>query len=119
MRASKARRRLLKRGAERRLRLKLRVFNFSPGPAMLPLPVLEQAREELTDWHACGMSVMEISHRGKAFTAVAQEAEASLRRLLAVPANYRVLFLQGGATAQFTAIALNLAAADATVDYLN
>src|SRR5688572_23580750 len=97
----------------------MRVFNFSPGPAMLPLEVLEQARAELTDWRGSGMSVMEISHRGKAFVAVAEEAEASFRRLLAVPANYRVLFLQGGATAQFAAVPMNLATADSTVDYLN
>src|SRR5919112_3453795 len=97
----------------------MRVFNFSPGPAMLPLEVLEQARAELTDWRGSGMSVMEISHRGKAFMGVAQEAEASLRRLLGVPDNYRVLFMQGGATAQFSAIPLNLATAESEVDYLN
>ena len=97
----------------------MRVFNFSPGPAMLPEDVLEQARRELLDWKSSGMSVMEISHRSKAFVAVAQEAEASLRRLLAVPDNYRVLFLQGGATAQFAAIPMNLAAAGDTVDYVN
>jgi phosphoserine aminotransferase len=81
--------------------------------------VLEQARRELLDWKSSGMSVMEISHRSKAFVAVAQEAEASLRRLLAVPDNYRVLFLQGGATAQFAAIPMNLAGAGDTVDYVN
>lgn len=97
----------------------MRVFNFSPGPAALPLPVLEQARDELTDWRGSGMSVMEISHRGKAFMGVAQEAEASLRRLLSIPAHYRVLFLQGGATAQFAAIPMNLATTESTVDYLN
>jgi phosphoserine aminotransferase len=86
---------------------------------MLPVEVLEQARAELTDWKGSGMSVMEISHRGKAFVAVAQEAEASLRRLLAVPANYKVLFLQGGATAQFAAIPMNLAKSESTVDYVN
>jgi phosphoserine aminotransferase len=86
---------------------------------MLPEDVLEQARRELLDWKSSGMSVMEISHRSKAFVAVAQEAEASLRRLLAVPDNYRVLFLQGGATAQFAAIPMNLAGAGDTVDYVN
>ncbi|HEX7260804.1 MAG TPA: 3-phosphoserine/phosphohydroxythreonine transaminase, partial [Luteolibacter sp.] len=96
-----------------------RVFNFSPGPAMLPVEVLEQAKAELTDWQGSGMSVMEISHRGKAFMGVAQEAEASLRRLLSVPDHYRVLFLQGGATAQFAAIPMNLATAESTVDYIN
>lgn len=86
---------------------------------MLPLEVLEQAAAELTDWRGGGMSVMEISHRGKAFTALAQQAEASLRRLLSVPASYRVLFMQGGATAQFSAIPLNLASPQSIGDYLN
>jgi phosphoserine aminotransferase len=97
----------------------VRVFNFAPGPAVLPLPVLEQVREELTDWRGSGMSVMEISHRSKAFLAVASEAEADLRGLLAVPAHYKVLFLQGGAAGQFAAVPLNLASADAGVDYVN
>lgn len=97
----------------------MRVFNFSAGPAALPLEVLEQVREELTDWHGVGASVMEVSHRGKAFMAVAQEAEGLLRELLAVPPAYKVLFLQGGATGQFAAIPMNLARADSTVDYLN
>lgn len=97
----------------------MRVFNFSPGPAMLPLEVLEQARAELTDWRGSGMSVMEVSHRGKPFLAVALEAEASLRRLLGVPRDYRVLFLQGGATAQFSAIPLNLATQGSSADYLS
>jgi phosphoserine aminotransferase len=96
----------------------LRVFNFSAGPAVLPLPVLEQARDELLDWKG-GMSVMEVSHRSKAFIAVARQAEADLRDLLAIPAAYKVLFMQGGATAQFSAVPLNLAGADATADYLN
>jgi phosphoserine aminotransferase len=97
----------------------VRVFNFSAGPAALPLEVLEQVRAELTDWQSSGMSVMEVSHRGKAFIAVAEQAERDLRELLAVPANYKVLFLQGGASGQFAAIPLNLAAADSTVDYIN
>jgi phosphoserine aminotransferase len=99
--------------------LLVRVFNFAAGPAVLPAPVLEQARDELLDWRASGMSVMEISHRSKAFMAVAEEAEALLRELLAIPANYKVLFLQGGATGQFAAIPMNLARADSTVEYLN
>ena len=74
-----------------------RVFNFSAGPAALPEPVLRQAADEMLDWHGCGMSVMEMSHRGKEFIAIHAEAEALLRELLAVPANYKVLFLQGGA----------------------
>jgi phosphoserine aminotransferase len=97
----------------------VRVFNFAPGPAALPVEVLEQARDELTDWHSSGMSVMEISHRSKAFLAVAAEAEADLRELLAIPGDYKVLFMQGGATGQFSAIPMNLARADASVDYIN
>jgi phosphoserine aminotransferase len=99
--------------------VRVRVFNFAAGPATLPAPVLEQARDELLDWHGSGMSVMEISHRSKPFMAVAEEAQALLRELLGVPANYKVLFLQGGATGQFAAIPLNLARADSTVEYLN
>jgi phosphoserine aminotransferase len=97
----------------------VRVFNFAAGPSTLPLEVLEQAQSELTDWRGSGMSVMEVSHRSKAFKDVAAELEASLRELLAVPSGYKVVFLQGGATAQFAGIPLNLAAADATADYLN
>lgn len=97
----------------------MRVFNFAPGPATLPLPVLEQVREELTDWRGSGMSVMEISHRSKAFLALASEAEADLRELLAVPAHYKVLFLQGGAAGQFAAVPLNLTRPDSSVDYVN
>lgn len=96
----------------------MRVYNFSAGPAALPLPVLEQARDELLDWQG-GLSVMEISHRSKPFVAVAERAEADLRELLAVPDDYRVLFMQGGATAQFAAVPLNLATDRATADYLN
>jgi phosphoserine aminotransferase len=96
-----------------------RVYNFSAGPAALPVEVLEQLRDEMLDWRGQGMSVMEMSHRGKAFVGIAEQAEADLRDLLAVPANYRVLFLQGGATAQFAAIPLNLTAPDASVDYVN
>ncbi len=97
----------------------MRVFNFAAGPATLPLEVLQQAQSEMTDWKGSGMSVMEVSHRSKAFIAVAQEAEADLRELLAIPANYKVLFLQGGATGMFSAIPMNLATAEATVDYVN
>ena len=96
-----------------------RVYNFSAGPAALPQEVLEQLRDEMLDWRGHGMSVMEMSHRGKAFVGIAQQAEADLRELLAVPANYKVLFLQGGATAQFAATPLNLAAPDAVVDIVN
>lgn len=97
----------------------MRVYNFAAGPAMLPLEVLEQARDELTDWRGGGMSIMEISHRSKAFVGVAQQAEQDLRDLLAVPSNYKVLFLQGGATGQFSAIPLNLASPEGTADYVN
>ncbi len=97
----------------------MRVFNFSAGPAALPLEVLEQARAELTDWGGSGMSVMEVSHRGKAFTALAEQAEARLRALLAIPSGYRVLFMQGGAVGQFAAVPLNLAPRGAVADYLN
>jgi phosphoserine aminotransferase len=97
----------------------MRVYNFSPGPAVLPQEVLEQAREELLDWHGTGMSVMEMSHRGKAFVSIAEAAEADLRELLAVPKNYKVLFLQGGATGQFAAVPMNLSKPDSVVDYVN
>src|SRR6478752_7585625 len=96
-----------------------RVYNFSPGPAVLPVEVLEQARDEILDWHGAGMSVMEMSHRGKEFIGIAEQAEADLRELLGVPADYKVLFMQGGATLQFAAVPLNLSAAGQTVDYVN
>ena len=95
------------------------VYNFSAGPAVLPRPVLEQAREELLDWHGSGMSVMEMSHRGKEFLSIAGQAEADLRELLAIPANYRVLFLQGGATSQFAMVPLNLLRGKQQADYIN
>jgi phosphoserine aminotransferase len=97
----------------------VRAFNFSPGPAALPTEVLEQARDEMLDWNQDGMSVMEISHRGKAFMEVATQAEADLRELMAVPRNYKVLFLQGGASAQFAFVPMNLAGADSVADYVN
>lgn len=96
----------------------MRAFNFSAGPAVLPLPVLEQARDELVDWQG-GTSVMEISHRSRAFIDVAERAESDLREILAIPPNYRVLFMQGGATGQFAAVPLNLAEQGATADYVN
>jgi phosphoserine aminotransferase len=97
----------------------MRVYNFSAGPAMLPLEVLTQAREELTDWQGSGMSVMEITHRGRSFGTVAEAAERDLRELLGIAANYKVLFVQGGASLQFAAVPMNLAAAGVTVDYVN
>jgi len=96
-----------------------RVFNFSAGPAALPTEVLEQLRDEMLDWRGQGMSVMEMSHRGKAFVGIAEQAEADLRELLAVPSDYRVLFLQGGATGQFAAIPLNMTRPDSVADYVN
>ena len=96
----------------------MRAFNFSAGPAVLPLAVLEQVRAELTDWHGCGSSVMEVSHRGRAFLELAQAAEEDLRALLGIPGHYRVLFMQGGASAQFAAVPLNLAGPGDCVDYL-
>ncbi|WP_374481596.1 3-phosphoserine/phosphohydroxythreonine transaminase [Zoogloea sp.] len=86
----------------------MRIFNFSAGPAVLPTKVLEQVRDELLDWQGTGMSVMEVSHRGKDFTSVIETAEADLRTLMGIPSNYKVLFLQGGATQQFAQIPMNL-----------
>lgn len=95
-----------------------RVFNFNPGPATLPLEVLEIAQAELLDFKGTGMSVMEISHRSKEFEAVIQTAEADLRELLSIPANYKVLFLQGGASLQFAMVPMNLRTAGASADYI-
>jgi phosphoserine aminotransferase len=96
-----------------------RVFNFSAGPAALPEPVLRQAAEEMLDWHGSGMSVMEMSHRGKEFIAIAAEAEASLRKLLAVPANYKVLFMQGGAIAENAIVPMNLLRGKTSIDFVD
>ena len=96
-----------------------RIFNFSAGPATLPVEVLEQARDELLNWHGSGMSVMEMSHRGKEYMSIHAEAEADLRELMGIPANYKVLFLQGGATSQFAAIPMNLLRGKTSADYLN
>jgi phosphoserine aminotransferase len=96
-----------------------RVFNFSPGPAVLPQAVLEQARDEMLDWRGSGMSVMEMSHRGKEFVGIAAQAEADLRELLAIPSGYKVLFLQGGATAQFAMVPVNLLRGKASADYIH
>ena len=96
-----------------------RVYNFSAGPAVLPEPVLEAAASEMLDWHGSGMSVMEMSHRGEEFIAIHAQAEADLRELLAIPKNYKVLFLQGGAAAQFATIPMNLLRGKARADYVN
>ncbi|MGB5354496.1 MAG: 3-phosphoserine/phosphohydroxythreonine transaminase [Woeseia sp.] len=95
-----------------------RVFNFSAGPAALPDAVLDQIRNDIPDWQGGGMSVMEVSHRGKAFMAVAEKAEADLRQLLGIEDDYSVLFLQGGATLQFAMTVLNLAQQSDTADYV-
>lgn len=97
----------------------MRAYNFSPGPAMLPTDVLEEVRAQLLDWNGSGMSVMEVSHRGKAFMRVAAEAEADLRELMAIPPNYKVLFMQGGASAQFALVPLNLTRPDSVADYVD
>jgi phosphoserine aminotransferase len=96
-----------------------RAFNFSAGPAVLPEEVLQQAREEMLDWQGSGMSVMEMSHRGKQFSSIAQQAEADLRELMAIPGNYKVLFVQGGASSQFAMVPMNLLRGKKTADYLN
>ncbi len=95
-----------------------RVINFSAGPGVLPLDVLQQAQAELVDWQNLGMSVMEISHRSKAFIKVAEQAEADLRDLMQIPSEYAVLFLQGGATTHFALIPMNLSTKDQATDYL-
>ena len=96
-----------------------RVYNFSAGPATLPEPVLRRAGEEMLDWHGSGMSVMEMSHRGKEFIAIHAEAESLLRELLAVPGNYKVLFLQGGAIGQNAIVPMNLLRGRSSADYIN
>ncbi len=96
-----------------------RVFNFSAGPAMLPQAVLERAQQEILDWQGSGMSVMEMSHRGKEFMSIATQAETDLRELMGISDDYAVLFLQGGASSQFAAVPLNLLGDKQTADYLN
>ena len=95
------------------------IYNFSAGPAVLPREVLLQAQAEMLDWHGSGMSVMEMSHRGKEFISIAAQAEADLRELMAIPDNYKVLFLQGGAHLQFSMIPLNLLRGKLSADYVN
>lgn len=98
------------------------VFNFSAGPAVLPQEVLQQAAAEMLDWHGSGMSVMEMSHRGKEFISIYEQAERDLRELLAVPANYKILFMQGGALAENAIVPMNLVgrkAQPATIDFID
>ncbi len=97
----------------------MRIFNFSAGPAVLPEPVLQQAAAEMLDWHGSGMSVMEMSHRGKEFIGIAAKTEADLRALLAIPADYKVLFLQGGAIAENAVVPMNLLGGRSVADYVN
>ncbi|MGD8841857.1 MAG: 3-phosphoserine/phosphohydroxythreonine transaminase [Gammaproteobacteria bacterium] len=94
-------------------------YNFSAGPAVLPKEVLEQARDELVDWRGSGMSVMEMSHRGKQFMSIATQAETDLRELLKIPDNYKVLFLQGGASSQFAMVPINLLRGRTAADYVS
>ena len=96
-----------------------RVFNFSAGPAMLPQAVLQQAQQEILDWQGSGMSVMEMSHRGKEFMSIAAQAEADLRELMGISDDYAVLFLQGGASSQFAMVPLNLLGDNKSADYIN
>lgn len=95
-----------------------RVYNFSAGPAALPQEVLQQAKDNMLEWQGSGMSVMEMSHRGKEFTSIATEAEADLRELMVIPDNYKVMFLQGGASSQFAAIPMNLLRGKKGADYI-
>ena len=95
------------------------IYNFSAGPAVLPKEVLQQVQRELVEWHGSGMSVMEMSHRGKEFMGIAAEAEADLRELMGISAHYKVLFLQGGASTQFSMIPMNLLRGKSSADYLN
>ncbi len=94
------------------------IYNFSAGPAALPAEVLARARDELVDWNGCGMSVMEMSHRGKEFMSIAAKAEADLRDLLKIPDNYKVMFLQGGASSQFAMVPINLLRGKNKADYI-
>jgi phosphoserine aminotransferase len=94
------------------------IYNFSAGPAVLPKEVLQLASEELLDWHGSGMSVMEMSHRGKEFMSIAEKAESDLRELMGIPKNYNVLFLQGGASCQFAMVPMNLLRGKQDADYI-
>jgi len=95
-----------------------RVYNFSAGPAVLPESVLKTAQNEMLDWHGTGMSVMEMSHRGKDFISIAEKAEADLREIMKIPENYKVLFFQGGASSQFAAVPINLMGTNRKADYI-
>src|SRR6266853_1134109 len=96
-----------------------RVYNFSAGPAVIPLPVLEEIQRNLIALPGVGMSILEISHRSKAFESILAQAETDIRALASVPSNYRVLFLQGGASLQFSMVPMNLLTPGATADYVD
>ncbi|WP_038248091.1 3-phosphoserine/phosphohydroxythreonine transaminase [Ghiorsea bivora] len=96
-----------------------RMFNFSAGPAMLPTAVIKRAQQEMLDWHGSGMSVMEMSHRGKEYMSIAGKAEQDLREIMLIPDHYKMLFLQGGASSQFAMIPLNLLGDKTSADYIN
>jgi phosphoserine aminotransferase len=96
-----------------------KIYNFSAGPAVLPQPVLQQAAQELVDWRGSGMSVMEMSHRGAEFIGIYEQAVADVRELMAIPKNYQVLFLQGGASAQFAMVPMNILRGKTRADYVN
>jgi phosphoserine aminotransferase len=96
-----------------------RAFNFSPGPAVLPEEVLQQAKEEMLDWHGTGMSVMEMSHRGKEFISIHAQAEKDVRELLGVPNSYKVLFMQGGAIGENAIVPMNLLRGRSSIDFVN
>lgn len=95
-----------------------RIFNFSAGPAVLPVPVLEEAQRDMLSLPGVGMSVMEISHRSKTFDEIIGQADKSLRELLDIPSNYQILFLQGGASLQFSMVPMNFLPADSSADYV-
>jgi len=95
------------------------LYNFSAGPAVLPKEVLQQARNEMLDWQSSGMSVMEMSHRGKAFMSIIEELELDLKELVNIPSNYKALFLQGGASSQFAMVPMNLLRGKTTADYIH
>ena len=96
-----------------------RIYNFSAGPAMLPEEVIKRAASEMEEWHGSGMSVMEMSHRGKEFMSIAGKAETDLRELMDIPGNYKVLFMQGGASSQFAMVPMNLLKDKKSADYIN
>lgn len=95
------------------------IYNFSAGPAVLPKEVLQQARDEMLDWHGSGMSVMEMSHRGEEFMSIAAKVESDLRELANIPDHYKILFLQGGASSQFAMVPMNLLRGKSSADYIN